>query len=191
MTSVYVDIENISRNFSGRTVLHNINGQASPGECLVLTGRNGAGKSTLLKIVAGLLRPDAGMIRFRRGERELDVEERRRCIGMVSPEVVWYKNLSGRENLRFVARLRGRKDAARELNTYLSRVGLGTDSDRRVGEYSTGMVQRLRFAALLLLQAPVWLLDEPSANLDLVGKAMVEGLVDGSPAGPHHFNGDQ
>ena len=177
MASVYVEMANISRRFSGKTVFQGISGQVSPGECLALTGRNGAGKSTLLKIIAGLIRPDAGTVCFRQEDRELDAEARRRCIGWVSPEICWYRELSGRENLRFIARLRRRHEVMRELGSFLSRVGLAPDADRPVGEYSSGMVQRLRFAALLMLDAPVWLLDEPSTNLDFAGRVMVEGLL--------------
>ena len=178
MHSVHVELEGIGRRLCGRALFEKISGRIGPGDCLAITGRNGAGKSTLLKMVAGLLRPDSGVIRFWRDERELDREERRRCQGMVSPEVCWYRELSGRENLLFIARLRGQRDAGADLEAYLARVGLAAEAHRPVGEYSTGMVQRLRFAALLLIKAQVWLLDEPTSNLDRAGKAMVENLVD-------------
>jgi heme exporter protein A len=142
------------------------------------TGPNGSGKSTLMRILAGLLRPSAGIARLAVGGRKLEPGEHRLHVGLASPGVAFYDELTARENLAFAAEARGLGAPAERVREALERVGLGDRADDRVAALSSGMVQRLRIACALLHAPPVLLLDEPGNHLDAAGRAVVEGLLD-------------
>lgn len=167
----------VGKKYRNRTIFDGIDALVEPGGCLAVTGRNGSGKSTLLKIIAGLEQPSAGRIDFSREAHVLKPAERMSHIGMVSPEIMLYHTLTGVENLLFFARLRGIQPSSPEMNEWFEMVGLGAERAQIVGNYSTGMRQRLKFAVLLALNPSVWLLDEPSSNLDASGKDMVAGVI--------------
>lgn len=177
---INVELTDVSKHYSGKMLFHEITAIAKPGECLVITGRNGAGKSTLLKIIAGLIRPSSGDVRLVVNGQQLADSDRFDCIGMVSPEVALYGVMSGYENLKFLAQVRKMHLGREELSRYLAMVGLQKDQHTKVGEYSTGMRQRLKFAVMLALKSPLWLLDEPSSNLDAEGKALVGEMIRGA-----------
>lgn len=177
MKHVSVELIDVGKQYSGKRLFHAIGATVKPGECLVITGRNGAGKSTLLKIIAGLIRPSYGTVRLISDDHELLDDNRFNCIGMVSPEVALYGAMSGYENLKFLAQVRGMSLANEDLSRYLAMVGLEENQHTKVEAYSTGMRQRLKFAVILALQSPLWLLDEPSSNLDAEGKALVSDMI--------------
>lgn len=180
MKHVNVELTDVGKRYSGKMLFHGIHITAKPGECLVITGRNGAGKSTLLKIIAGLIRPSYGTVRLVGNGQELTDGDRFDCIGMVSPEIALYGAMSGYENLKFLAQVRGMSLANEDLSRWLAMVGLTENQHHQVGAYSTGMRQRLKFAIMLALKSPLWLLDEPSSNLDTEGKALVGELIRGA-----------
>jgi len=148
----------------GRRVLFSeLSAEVAPGQCLVVTGANGAGKSTLLKIIAGLTRPETGTVDFADP------------FGYAAPDVHLYGELTGRENLAFLARLRG---VPADTDSLLRSVGLppkrGGDL---VSAYSSGMRQRLKLASSLLGEPPLLLWDEPTATLDASGRASADELI--------------
>ncbi|WP_285715419.1 ABC transporter ATP-binding protein [Pelosinus sp. IPA-1] len=177
---VNVELTDVGKHYSGKMLFHSIGATAKPGECLVITGRNGSGKSTLMKIIAGLIRPSYGTVRLVANGQQLTANDRFDCIGMVSPEVALYGAMSGYENLKFLAQVRGMNLAKEELSRYLAAVGLEEEQHSQVGAYSTGMRQRLKFAVMLALHSPLWLLDEPSSNLDTEGKELVGKMIRGA-----------
>lgn len=177
MVSVSVELVAVSKSFTKRELFTGLTAKAGPGQCLAVTGKNGSGKSTLLKIIAGILRPTAGAVVLRADGRELRGEERMMYTGMVSPEIVMYDNLTGRENLRLISGMRGLGLSAAETEKHLNTVGLAGCGNNPVHTYSTGMKQRLKMALLLAVNPGLWLLDEPSSNLDADGKAVVSRLV--------------
>jgi len=149
---------------------------AGPG-LVAVTGPNGSGKSTLLRVLAGLLRPNRGRLRVRADGRELTAEERRARLGYAGPELAFYAELSGRENLAFAAAARGLGDAAARIGAVLERVGLAPHADERTAALSSGMRQRLRLAFALLHRPALLLLDEPGSHLDEDGRAVLERIV--------------
>lgn len=177
---VIVELTDIGKHYSGKVLFHAIGATVKSGECLVITGRNGSGKSTLLKIIAGLIRPSYGTVRLVSNGQQLTDNDRFDCIGMVSPEVALYGAMSGYENLKFLSQVRGMNLAKEDLSRYLTAAGLEEEQHSQVGAYSTGMRQRLKFAVMLALQSPLWLLDEPSSNLDTEGKALVGKMIRGA-----------
>jgi heme exporter protein A len=167
----------VGHRYGSRTVFREVSLEVETGQSGVILGSNGAGKSTLLRVVAGLLRPSSGAVEVTVGGQALDARARRRHIGYVAPDLMLYRELTGVENLEFFARLRGITLTHDDLKATLTQVGLlGRGSDL-VGDYSSGMRQRLKYAFALLGQPPILLLDEPTANLDTGGMEMVERII--------------
>jgi len=145
---------------------------------MVVTGPNGSGKSTLLKIAARLMRPTSGQVTWRADGRELGIEAARTVLGMVSPDLTLYDELTAVENLMFFSRARGLAGARGAAPNLLAQLGLAGRGDDLVGTFSSGMKQRLKYAFALMHHPSLLLLDEPTANLDEQGSAMVRGIID-------------
>ncbi len=148
------------------------------GESVAITGANGSGKSTLLRILAGVLTPTRGAVALTVDGEAVPREERSLRTGLVAPYANVYDGLSARENLAFLAEARQLPDADCRIEAALDQVGLAGRTDDLVGTYSSGMKQRVKYAAALLADPPLLLLDEPSANLDEAGLSMVNRVMD-------------
>lgn len=131
------------------------------GHFYVLRGENGAGKSTLLRIIAGLNEPTEGEV-FIFGERNKEALEQ---IGYMAHAPLLYDELTGMENLRFFAQLYG-VSSDQPLIEAFHLVGLDPKLERRVGQYSQGMRQRLSLARAIFHSPRLLLLDEPFSNVD-------------------------
>lgn len=135
--------------------------ELQPGKFYVLRGENGAGKSTLLRMIAGLNEPTEGNILIFGIENKQALEH----LGYMAHAPLLYDELSGLENLRFFAELYGSfPDQA--LIQAMERVGLDPQLDRRIGQYSQGMRQRLSLARAIFHSPRLLLLDEPFSNVD-------------------------
>ena len=172
--ATHLRFDRVYRSFGRLRVLRGVSGAVEAGEALLVTGPNGSGKSTLLRCLAGLMVPQEGTIECRVGGEPLEIAERRRAVGYVAPEVDFYRELSTVENLDFYCRLRGcgAENGRRLLDE------LGLPHDRAAGALSSGMKQRLRWAAALVHRPPILLLDEPLQNLDEPGRRDVVGLLE-------------
>lgn len=170
---INVTVQNLTRSFGERPVLTGVDLELHPGDRLVVKGHNGSGKSTFVRILAGLLRPSSGTVLIERDGKPLDEAERRVRVGYLAPDLVIYEHLTVLENLEFFARVRGlpRGDA---LAATIRRVGLEGREDDLVGTLSTGLRQRAKLAFSTQTDPDLLLLDEPSANLDSAGRALVE-----------------
>ena len=144
---------------------------------VAVTGANGSGKSTLLRILAGLQRPTGGSSTVEWDGRELRPHERRRAVGLAAPDLEFYEEFSGMENLTFAGECRRLPDPAESARAALDVVGLAARARDLVAAYSSGMKQRLRLAFALLHAPPLLLLDEPGGHLDEAGHAAVTSLV--------------
>lgn len=174
---VRVVFEDIGHRFGSRLVLNKVSFSIGAGEVGVVTGANGSGKSTLLRIVAGLLVPQTGKVSFEQNGKPLEDYVRKRFVGYVSPDLTLYRELTGVENLAFFAELRGLNPTREMLASALMEVGLRGRGRDLVSGYSSGMRQRLKYAFALLGRPQVLVLDEPTANLDAQGVAMVESVI--------------
>ncbi len=170
-----IELRGLTRHFGERTALHDVTIAVPAGATLAVLGRNGAGKSTLLRILATLLRPHAGEVAVfgeplpRRG---FAVRGR---IGLLAHDPLLYRDLSGRENLSYHARLHG--VSADRIEELILAVGMERRADEPVRLLSRGMVQRLAVCRAVLHQPQLLLLDEPRANLDPAATALVEPLI--------------
>lgn len=170
-----IELRGVGRRYGERPALSGVTATLEPGQTLVVFGPNGAGKSTLLRILATLLRAHEGDVRVL-GEplpdRAWAVRGR---IGLLGHDPLLYRELTGRENLSFHARLH--RVAPERIGDLLARVGMERRADEPVRTLSRGMVQRLAVCRAVLHHPPVLLLDEPRAHLDPAAARAVEPLI--------------
>jgi len=159
---VKILFDDVSLSFGKREIFRNVTLELRGGKIIGVTGANGAGKSTFLKLAGKFLRPDSGRVDFPAEKK----------IAAVTPEMKIYDALTAVENLKFFAKLRGKNLSPEKILELGSRVGLDmkTFGSAFTENFSTGMRQRLKFAILLAVDAEIWLLDEPTTNLDDDGR---------------------
>lgn len=173
------EVKGVAKAFAGPPIFRDVSLSSERG-LVAVTGRNGSGKSTLLKIFAGLMRPSRGSVSLSDGGAVLSDRARMLAIGFASPELEFPDELTAVENLGLLARSAGRHLESREIGSRLEAVGLAASArNRRVGEFSSGMKQRVRLAFSLLLDPPVLLWDEPYSNLDTHGIDAARSLMNG------------
>lgn len=170
-------VDQVGHYFGQELLFRRLSMSLDGGETVAVTGANGAGKSTLLRILAGLLTPRAGTVTLTVDGTTVSDEEHPLQTGLVAPAVGVYEELTARENLQFLARARSLSHADRRVGAVLETVGLIGRADDRVGTYSSGMEQRVKYAAALLAKPPLLLLDEPFATLDSAGRDMVASIA--------------
>jgi heme exporter protein A len=174
---VSLKLFDITRDYGERRVFERVSAEVSSGSALAVTGRNGSGKSTLLRVIAGLMRPTAGRVVIEMDGKELSQAERRNAIGFLAPDLSLYDDLTAFENLAFFAKVRGLGRNSKQLRELISRVDLSDRGDDALSSYSSGMKQRMKYAFALLHDAPILLLDEPTANLDERGIQLVDDII--------------
>jgi heme exporter protein A len=145
------------------------------GATLVVFGPNGAGKSTLLRVLATLLRPTGGDARVLGSALPERGHEVRGRVGFLGHEALLYRDLTGRENLRYHARLHGVADE--RIGALLERVHMSARADEPLRTLSRGMVQRLAVCRAVLHDPELLLLDEPRSHLDPAAAELVEPLI--------------
>jgi heme exporter protein A len=171
-------LDGLAKSFPGRPVFSGISAEIKQRGRLVVTGPNGSGKSTLVRIICGFIRPTKGKVTFEVEETRLSRLEIRPHIGLVSPDLVLYDELTAFENLNFFSGVAGLHFSNDELSARLDRVGLHERGADLVGSYSSGMKQRLKYCLALLRDPKLLLLDEPTANLDDEGKSLVGDIIE-------------
>ncbi len=169
--------KNIHKNFNKRLVLRDISFELNDVDSLVITGPNGSGKTTLVKIICGLLSPNKGSIDFFDDKYALERDTANRHIGLVSPYLQLYKDLTAWENLSFFAKARHGKIDKNRIFDLLRLVGLKNREHDALKTYSSGMLQRIKYVAALYHLPRVLVLDEPTANLDEAGKQIVHNII--------------
>ena len=174
-----IRLAGLRRDYGERTALDGVGLTLPAGASLVVLGPNGAGKTTLLRILATLLRPSGGAVRVLGCSLPDEAWKLRGRIGYLGHEPLLYRDLSGRENLRFHARLHGISGARAEarIATLLAAAGMERRADERVAELSAGMRQRLAICRCVLHEPELLLLDEPDSNLDAEGRELARGLI--------------
>ena len=165
------------RRFGERRAVDRVDVDLAAGECLAVLGPNGAGKSTLLRMVATLLRPDAGELTVCGAALPDRAGDARREIGYLGHDPLVYLDLTARQNLELYADLYGLDDAGDRVDAALDRVGLLARSFDAVRTFSRGMAQRLGLARALLHEPSLLLLDEPYAGLDAAGAHLLDGVL--------------
>ncbi len=169
--------DGVTHRYGARLALQPVSFEAGSPGAVAITGENGSGKSTLLRILIGLLRPTGGSTVLEVGGDVFEPRRRRQVTGLATPELSFYEEFSAAENLLFAAETRGVSDPRGAVRDALEAVQLNPRADDRVGEFSSGMKQRLRLAFAILHRPAVLMLDEPGSHLDDAGRAVVATLV--------------
>ena len=170
-----IELDGLERRYGERVALADVTVRLEAGQTLAVLGGNGAGKTTLLRVLAGLLRPHGGRVRVLGADLPAERWQLPGQVGYLGHEPLLYRDLSGRENLRYHARLHGVPQE--RVATVLGQVGMERRGDDPVRELSRGMVQRVAVARAILHEPPLLLLDEPRANLDPAAAELLEPLV--------------
>lgn len=188
MANPIIKVENLSKSFGTKVILHNINLEVNRGEIFGLMGANGSGKSTLLNTIVGYLDPEEGKVLLE-AEASKDkivyyqVQKRKSVVkkffGFAAQEPSFYKKLTVGENLDYFSALYGLRRNIRHTNadTIIDLMELKDHKRKLAEDLSGGMQRRLDFACALVHEPKVLILDEPTAELDPLLRKEIWGLV--------------
>jgi len=168
-----VHVQGLEKSYKDVHVLRGVDFDVAPGSIFALLGSNGAGKTTVVKILATLLKADAGMASINGFDVATQAASVRQSISLTGQFAAVDEILTGRENLVLVARLRHLEDPGKVAEGLLARFSLSDAAARRVATYSGGMRRRLDIAMSLIGNPPVIFLDEPTTGLDPEGRLKV------------------
>ncbi|MBO5460608.1 MAG: heme ABC exporter ATP-binding protein CcmA [Ruminococcus sp.] len=164
-----IEVSDIKKRYGKKQVLSDISFQANCGECVVIVGRNGCGKTTLMQILAGVVKPDGGGIRYFGNDPVKQKKHFREFCGYVPQENPLIEELTVKDNLKLWGADRG-EEYARVLEVFQLQDLMKTE----VSKLSGGMKRRLSIACALAGWPPILLLDEPVTALDLYYKESIE-----------------
>jgi len=159
-----LEIIDLTKTFNGFKAVDNVSFSVKKGEIFGFLGPNGAGKTTTIKAILGLIHTNSGKIKINNYDIKENEIEAKRSIGYLPERVSFYENLTPLQTLHFFCELQDvDKSGAREL---LDEVGLSDAIDRKVGNFSKGMLQLLGIAQTMIGEIPVYIFDEPMSGLD-------------------------
>jgi len=161
-----IEVNNLTKSFSGKTVVNSLSLQIAPGEIYGFLGPNGSGKTTFIRMLCGLLRPDSGNGICLGYDILKESSKIKPLVGYMAQRFSLYEDLSVRENLTFMARVYRIKNIRETVNETLERMGLTRFTEQLAGTLSGGWKQRMALAACLLHRPRLLLLDEPTAGVD-------------------------
>lgn len=168
MNKYVIETESLTKKYNAQIAVDRLNLHVPKGKIYALLGRNGAGKTTTMKMLLNLIQPSSGSL-FLFGENISDFSKKNyHRIGSIIEAPAFYENLTAKENLEILARLRGRhrKDT---IDHALAVVNLDKKDKKLFREYSLGMKQRLGLAAAIMHEPELLILDEPMNGLDPIG----------------------
>lgn len=162
--NVYMELRNISKQFSGQMVLDDISLTIEKGTTIGLVGENGSGKSVLFKILCGFVKPDQGQV-YVQGKQLGQKDDFPENMGVLINSPGFIGIYSGYRNLEFLANIRG-VIGEREIKEAMQKVGLDPSNKTKVDNYSLGMKQKLGLAQAIMENQDILVLDEPFNALD-------------------------
>jgi heme exporter protein A len=172
----------LTKYFSHRLIFGNVSISLNEQNSIGIVGKNGSGKSTLIKVIAGIISQSKGEIKLSVDEKVVPKDLHFKHIGLLSPYLSLYDELTGYENLDFFIKIKSPDKSSSEkeekINFLLERVGLFKRKKDLYKNYSSGMKQRLKLAFALLNDPALLLLDEPCANLDKEGIDVVYSFAE-------------
>jgi sodium transport system ATP-binding protein len=178
-----IKLEQVSKQFkSGKKQVQALSGfsmSVQPGRVYGLLGPNGAGKTTALRIIATLLRPDAGTILVDELDAVRDPGKARRHIGFLTGDTKLYDRLTPRETLRYFGSLyeMSSADQNARIESLSQLLQMNDYMDRRMGRLSTGQKQKLSIARAVIHDPAVIVLDEPTSGLDVIASRNVVDFI--------------
>ncbi len=171
--------EDLTKVFDDFTAVNSVHLDVQPGQVLVLLGPNGAGKTTTVRMLTSILIPTRGQAKVAGYDVVTHPDKVRASVGVLIEHHGLYSRLSALEYLEFYARLYGMDASIRlpRINNMLEQFGLAEARNRRCGQFSKGMRQKLALARALLHEPPVLLLDEPTSAMDPESAFMVRNAI--------------
>lgn len=168
MDAPILQLRELTKYYGAQAAVRGVGFSVAPGMIAGLLGPNGAGKTTILRMLSGLIDPTSGEARIAGRVQSTANRDLRREVGLVSADCPFYEELTARESLVLHAVLHGLSGsrAAVRIGELSALCGLDGMLNRRMGELSTGMIQRVRIARAMLHAPRVLLLDEPTTGLD-------------------------
>ncbi|MFA6394041.1 MAG: ABC transporter ATP-binding protein [Patescibacteria group bacterium] len=176
---IVLEVKNLSKNYGSVVAAKDVSFNVSDNEIFALIGPNGAGKSTTIRMVATILKPTSGMAKVLEHDIVKDAARVREVISYLPEEAGAYKNLTGRQYLKFMADLYADdKKKAKEfvlLGEELS--GLGKRLTDKIGTYSKGMTRKILLARTLMIHPKLAILDEPTSGLDMINALEIRKII--------------
>ena len=167
-----LETENLTKVYKGKYCVNDVSIHIEKGDIYGFIGKNGAGKTTVMRLILGLAKPTRGKIKLFGSDK---LNEGRKRIGSLIEAPGLYKNCSAKENMKRFSILYGGTD--KEIDELLSFVGLNNVGNKKVGQFSLGMKQRLGIAVALLGNPEFLVLDEPINGLDPEGIKEIRDLL--------------
>ncbi len=171
-----IECKNLTKNYDKFKAVDKLNLSITAGEVFAFVGPNGAGKTTTMNLLVGLIEPTSGEAIISGHNVAKKPIEVKSVIGFLPENVNLYPALTAKQNVRYIADLNGGTSEG-WINETLDLVGLGKVKDKRAGEFSKGMKQRLGVACILIKKPIVMFLDEPTSGLDPTGKIEFQNLL--------------
>ncbi len=173
-----VEVRNLVRDYGKVRAVNGISFSADEGEIFGLIGPNGAGKTTVLRIISTLLRVTGGEVKVFGHDVTEEAGEVRKLISYLPEDAGAYRNLTGREYLRFIARF---FEVGKKMDEIIGRgieiADLGKRIDDKVEDYSKGMTRRLLVARALMIEPGLAILDEPTSGLDVINAQEIRKII--------------
>lgn len=171
MGETVIETRNLVKQYGTKTAVNQLNLSIQKGEVFGLLGPNGAGKTTTILMLLGLTEPTAGEAIIQGKNCTRDPIGVKSMVGYMPDNVGFYRDMTGRQNLRFTGQLNGLYGSALELriDELLRRVGMEEAADQKTGTYSRGMRQRLGIADVLMKDPEIIIMDEPTLGIDPEG----------------------
>ncbi len=168
-----IKIENITKRYSGHTALDNVSLSIPEGSIYGLLGPNGAGKTTLLRIINRIITPDSGRVLL--GGREMAADDVAH-IGYMPEERGLYKKMKLGEQAVFFARVKGlsRKEATQKAKQWFEKFGIEDWWDKKIGDLSKGMAQKVQFIVTVLHEPKLLIFDEPFSGFDPINANLLK-----------------
>ncbi|MDA0986307.1 MAG: ABC transporter ATP-binding protein [Bacteroidetes bacterium] len=173
---ITLQVNNISKSYNQQTVFNEVSLFASEKYSLAITGKNGSGKSTLLKIIAKLVTPTVGSVLFFENEFQIFPNKLNSKLSFVAPYLFLYEELTAIEHLTLIQKLKRISNNILAIEL-LKKFSLIESKHKKVGSFSSGMLQRLKYCIALVSKPKILLLDEPTSNLDHEGEIIIYDLL--------------
>lgn len=177
MNKYTLKAENVTQIFGRRLIFENVDFKLESGNIYGLAGHNGSGKSTLSKIIAGIITPTKGKILHSLNDNVIIGEKLHNHMGYIAPYLVLYDEFTAEENFKHFAKIRGVEYNEEKVKHLLDEFNIYDRRKDLLKEYSSGMQQRVKFIFALQHSPQLLLLDEPTSNLDNVGKEKVYEII--------------
>ena len=170
-----IETHELTKRYGDQLAVDQLSFTLEEGEIFGFLGPNGSGKTTTLLMLLGLTQPTGGWARVAGCDPTKEAIKVKRMVGYIPENIGFYEDMTGKENLQFIARLNGMADtlSAPKIEEALEEVGLKDEAVKTVGAYSRGMRQRLAIAEILIKEPQIAFLDEPTLGLDPEGTTRI------------------